>query len=118
MPYDKTAKSDEWYTPKWIFDILDCQFDLDVAGPSGVTTFVPAKRTLTIRDDALKVDRTMSPDPKDQGPFVWMNPPYSSGNMNNWIHKFLAHGNGIDNVIPGAKQSGANIYFVIVYVYS
>lgn len=29
--WENTGISDEWYTPKYIFDALNCQFDLDVS---------------------------------------------------------------------------------------
>ena len=30
--WEAIGKSDEWYTPKYIFDALGCRFDLDPAG--------------------------------------------------------------------------------------
>lgn len=31
--YEKTGESDEWYTPRYIFDALNARFDMDVAAP-------------------------------------------------------------------------------------
>lgn len=42
--WETTGKSDEWYTPKHIFDALGCVFDLDVASPKEGGTFVPARQ--------------------------------------------------------------------------
>ena len=78
------AKSDDYYTPKWIFDQLDIDFDVDVAAPIGGVDWLPAKKHYSLIDDGLKQDW--------QG-IVWMNPPYSKPTP--WIDKFLAHKNGI-----------------------
>ena len=85
MSHEAAGKSNEWYTPKYIFDALGCEFDLDVAHPFGIKTNVPTKRW--IHSDSL--------DCPWNG-FVWMNPPF--GNMKSkyqWINKFIDHGNGI-----------------------
>jgi hypothetical protein len=83
--------ADDWYTPKWIFDSLGVEFDLDVCSPEGGTGLVPAKRFYTIEDDALV-------QPWDG--FVWMNPPYS--NPTPFMDKFIRHGNGI-SLVPVSK---------------
>jgi len=78
------GKSDEWYTPKYIFDALGCEFDLDVAHPSQKTN-VPAKEYYT--EKSLE---------KEWNGFVWMNPPFGGRNgLEPWLNKFLSHGNGI-----------------------
>lgn len=76
--------NDSQYTPKWIFDRMGIEFDLDVAAPLSDKTHVPARKCYTELDDGLA-----------QNWFgrVWMNPPYS--NLSPWIRKFLAHGNGV-----------------------
>lgn len=33
MSHERRGKSDEWYTPKYVFDALGVVFDLDVAHP-------------------------------------------------------------------------------------
>jgi phage N-6-adenine-methyltransferase len=83
--------ADDWYTPKWIFDTLAVDFDLDVCSPEGGTGLVPAKKFYTIEDDALV-------QPWDG--FVWMNPPYS--NPTPFMNKFIEHGNGI-SLVPVSK---------------
>jgi hypothetical protein len=80
------GQSDEWYTPKYIFDALGTAFDLDVAHP-GRADFccVPARQWIT-RD-------SLSQEWKG---FVWMNPPFGGRNsLAPWLDKFFDHGNGI-----------------------
>ena len=82
--WESKGKSDEWYTPKYIFDDLDCSFDLDVASPESKTN-VPCERSIS-NDSLSKVW---------QG-FVWMNPPFEGRNgLVPWLDKFFEHGNGI-----------------------
>jgi len=45
--------SDEWYTPKFVFDGLGIEFDIDVCSPIGGTGIVPAKKFYSIEDDGL-----------------------------------------------------------------
>ena len=75
--------SDDYYTPKELFDLLDVQFDLDPAHPP-FRTNVPCTTYYTINDDGLT-----------QAWFgnVWMNPPFSKPRP--WVEKFVQHGNGI-----------------------
>lgn len=80
-----TGLSDEWYTPKYIFDALGCYFDLDVAAPRGIKTFVPA-------GDKLSACSLETP----WHGFVWMNPPYGGRNgLVPWLDKFFAHDCGL-----------------------
>ena len=84
MLYNHTSAGDEFFTPKFIFDALQVDFDLDVSSPLGLDTHVPAATRFTIEQDGL-AQRWFGN--------VWMNPPYS--NPTPWVDKFLAHGNGI-----------------------
>ena len=77
----KLERSDEHYTPKWVFDTLGLQFDLDVAAPINNIDHVPAKNRYT--EQSLELPWTG---------LVWMNPPYS--NATPWIDKFIDHTNG------------------------
>ena len=46
--WESKGKSDEWYTPKYVFDALDCTFDMDIASPIDRThCHVPASRFIT-----------------------------------------------------------------------
>lgn len=78
--------TDEWYTPKHVFDALGCQFDLDVASPGmNVTPWIPAWGFIT--------DRSLERDWKG---FIWMNPPFGGRNgLVPWLEKFFKHDNGI-----------------------
>ena len=78
------AKSDDYYTPKWIFDQLDIEFDIDVAAPKYGVEWLPAKQHFSIDDDGLA---------QNWNGIVWMNPPYSKPTP--WVDKFLKHKNGI-----------------------
>jgi hypothetical protein len=60
--------SDDCYTPRWVFDAMGLQFDLDVAAPVGGPWHVPCARYYTAADDGLA-------QPWDG--LVWCNPPYS-----------------------------------------
>ena len=79
-----TKSSDEYYTPKWIFDAIGLDFDLDVCAPQEGPLHTPAAKWYSAADDGLV-----------QPWFgrVWMNPPYS--NPTPWIDRWLDHGNGM-----------------------
>jgi len=80
------GKTDEWYTPKYIFDALYCRFDLDVAAPVDLT-YVTTPTDNFIHENSLK---------KDWFGFVWCNPPFGGRNgILPWIEKIAAHNNGI-----------------------
>lgn len=86
------ATSDDYYTPRWVFDALGLEFDLDVASPPGGSA-VPAKRYLTVEDDGLACEWEGR---------VWMNPPYSG--VRPWWERFKAHRNGVA-LLPFAKSA-------------
>ena len=77
------STSDDYYTPRWVFDALGLHFDLDVASPPG-GTHVPCRRYFTQADDGLG-------QPWEGR--VWMNPPFS--NTAPWAERWLDHGNGV-----------------------
>lgn len=91
----KVNENDDCYTPKYIFDALECEFDLDVASPVDRTHCnVPAKYFMS--EGSLD---------KDWKGFVWMNPPYSGRNGKaKWLNKMYAHGNGIA-LLPDSTSS-------------
>jgi DNA N-6-adenine-methyltransferase (Dam) len=76
--------SDDYYTPKWIFDLLNVTFDLDVACPPQGPMFTPTRHYYTQADDGLS---------QPWHGRVWMNPPFS--NPLPWVEKFVNHENGI-----------------------
>ena len=88
--------SDDYYTPKWVFDTLDLEFDLDVASPPGGPPFVPCKRFFTQEDDGLA---------QEWHGRVWMNPPFS--NASPWVERFIDHAQGVA-LLPAARSAWFN----------
>ena len=83
--YEKQGESDEWYTPRYIFDALGLSFDLDVACPPEGPRHVPASAYFS--EGALE---------RDWHGLVWMNPPFGHQKSKElWLAKFFDHGNGI-----------------------
>lgn len=84
-PWERSGLSDEWFTPKYIFDAMDVAFDLDVAAPEQGAPHVPARHWIWQRSLG--------------GPwrgFIWMNPPFGGRNgLAPWLDKFFAYGNGV-----------------------
>lgn len=79
--------SDEWYTPRYIFDALGAVFDLDVSAPEGGAPHVPA--AAYIAPDSCGLASAWHG-------FVWMNPPFGGRNgLVPWLDKFFAHSDGI-----------------------
>lgn len=84
----KTASDDaknQYYTPKYIFDALGLEFDMDPCSPGAGLTHVPAKKHLTIVDDGLVTPW--------EG-LVFVNPPYGA-HTGPFMKKLAAHGEGI-----------------------
>ena len=82
--WETKGASEEWYTPKYVFDALACEFDLDVAHPER-PTHVPCEQYYS--SGSLE---------KDWNGFIWMNPPFGGRNgLVPWLNKFFEHGNGI-----------------------
>jgi len=80
------GKSDEWYTPPYVFRALGCTFDMHVSTPFDRTyVCVPASRW--IFQNSLNLH---------WHGFVWMNPPFGGRNgIAPWLEKFFGHSNGI-----------------------
>lgn len=103
--------TDDYYTPKWIFDALGLTFDLDVACPPGGPAHTPCKAYYTQADDGLTSPWNGT---------VWMNPPYSKPSP--WVDKWLHHANGIA-LLPYAKSKWLQRLWdhddtALLYVYS
>lgn len=82
--FEKTTGNDTWLTPKFIFDALNCEFDLDpchIENPP----FKTAKKWYTKEMDGLK---------QDWGGLVWCNPPYGK-ETKIWLEKCAEHNNCI-----------------------
>jgi hypothetical protein len=78
--------TNEWYTPRYVFDAMGVRFDLDVAHPGlDVVDWVPTSRVISA--DSLD---------HDWSGFVWMNPPFGRRmGLVPWLEKFFAHGDGV-----------------------
>lgn len=74
--------TDEWLTPKWLLDALNCEFDLDPCAPK-IRPWETAKNYYT--ENGLK---------KEWFGRVWLNPPYSNQAIL-WLEKLVKHNNGI-----------------------
>lgn len=80
--FQRTASSDEWYTPPYILEALG-EFDLDPCAAHGVNT---ARHHLYKEDDGLTISWHGR---------VWLNPPYTRRLIAPFIEKMARHGNGI-----------------------
>ena len=107
--WEAIGKSDDWYTPAYIFRALRVTFDLDVAAPPCGPRHVPCRAWF--HEGALQ---------RGWEGFVWMNPPYGPRNgLAPWMTKFIRHGNGIA-LVPdrtsapwfqeAARQMGAILF--------
>ncbi len=76
----------EWYTPRYIFDAMGLEFDLDPCSPGKeVVPWIPAKKHLTWKDQGFI--HTWQGN-------VWMNPPYGSDTPK-WMNRLMQHKHGI-----------------------
>jgi hypothetical protein len=83
--WEDIGQSNDWYTPKHVFDALGCPFDMDVAAPMKGPLHVPC--------DTWIYDHSLV---KPWHGFIWMNPPFGARNgLVPWLEKFRLHGNGI-----------------------
>lgn len=79
------GQSDEWYTPKFIFDAMNVLFDLDPANGAPDCWNVPCIERFAY--DALE---------REWYGFVWLNPPFGGRNgIVPWARKFFDHGDGV-----------------------
>jgi hypothetical protein len=90
--------SDEMFTPPWIFEELNVEFDLDVASSHNPYVKVTAKKIYTIDDDSLN---------QNWAGRVWMNPPYSK--VTPWINKWIEHQNGFCLVPLSSNGKWVNV---------
>lgn len=83
--WESEGQTDEWYTPKYVFDAMETYFDMDVAAPVEGPLNVPCREWIS--EDSLE---------RPWRGFVWMNPPFGGRNgLVPWLHKFKEHGQGV-----------------------
>lgn len=59
--HESAGMSDEWYTPKYIFDALGCKFNMDVSAPVDRThCHVPANIFITKNADGSQITDTVN----------------------------------------------------------
>ena len=92
-------ETDERYTPKWIFDTLNVEFDLDPCSPVGGIKDAPIKYYYTSEDDGLS---------KEWFGNVWVNPPFS--NPRPFMERLAQHGNGIGLVRISQSQWAKDLW--------
>lgn len=79
------GEENQWFTPKYIFDALGLEFDMDPCSPGEGYTHVPAKKHLTIVEDGLVTPWEGT---------VFVNPPYGKHTAV-WMEKLANHNDGI-----------------------
>ena len=77
MEVHYSSDSNEWYTPKWLFDKLDEEFNFTL-DPCATKESAKCYKYYTIDDDGLKQDW--------QGHTAFVNPPYGSA-LKHWVKK-------------------------------
>lgn len=76
----------DWYTPKWIFDELNLEFDLDPCSPIGGISWIPTKKYFALPEsDGMKLSWEGR---------VWLNPPYGK-ETKGFLEKMHGHRNGV-----------------------
>lgn len=108
--WEADGQSDDWYTPKYIFDALGVHFDMDVSAPVEGPLHVPCDRWLY--EKSLETPWSG---------FVWMNPPFGARNgLVPWLLKFYAHGSGIalipDRTSAPWWQDAASVADALLFV--
>ena len=93
--WDTPGASDEWYTPPYIFDALGCYFDMDVAAPMLLPSWIGERLRPTNPRGARRWLWKDSLEVEWSG-LIWMNPLFGGRNgLTPWLRKFFDHGDGI-----------------------
>jgi len=90
---DVALTTDDWYTPRWIFDAAGLVFDMDVCAPVAPEfRTCPARRYLTVVEDGLTSEWHGT---------IWCNPPYSKAAQ--WAPRWIKHPSGLALVLGKSK---------------
>lgn len=94
-PADVALTTDDWYTPRWLFDAAGLVFAVDVSAPvDPARRTCPARRYLTPLEDGLTAPWSG---------LVWMNPPWSRSMP--WIERFARHDPGGLALLPATRSA-------------
>ncbi len=94
-------ESKEWYTPRYIFEKLGVEFDLDPCSPGQeVVPWIPAQIHYTYLDDGLN---------KKWSGNCWVNPPYGMDTPR-WMQRLCNHGKGIALVYSRCDTKWFHLY--------
>ena len=92
----ESLTSDDYYTPRWVFERMAIRFDLDVCAPPGGIEWIPADGYYDQAADGLTAPWWGR---------VWMNPPYSK--VTPWVDRFIEHRHGVA-FVPFARSRWLN----------
>ena len=94
-------ESKEWYTPRYIFQAININFDLDPCSPGQeIVRWIPAQHHYTCLDNGMS---------KDWFGNCWVNPPYGSDTPK-WMARLSEHGEGIALVFARCDARWFHIY--------
>ena len=107
--HELSQGAEDWCTPRWIFDALNYEFDMDPC--ANENDFVPVK--IKYYRNGLKYRWDGS---------IWLNPPFGKYRyqIGPWLKKFIEHGNGI-GIVPNRTatewwQEWANGCEVLIFM--
>jgi hypothetical protein len=96
----ESMTTNDYYTPKWLFEAMGLEFDIDVAAPKQGIPWIPAKRWFSQETDGLAQNWA--------GELVWMNPPFS--NTTPWVQKFMQNNNGMALLVVSRSKWFAELW--------
>ena len=82
----RSSKNVDWYTPPFIFEALNMDFDLDPCSPPIERYKTRAAKHYTLPNNDGLTDLWFGE--------VWLNPPYGRG-IEKWVEKMYNHNQGV-----------------------
>ena len=93
--HEEGSRTDEWYTPRWVFESLGVRFDLDPCSNVGA----PARDFCDVSWFDSGLERPWFGS-------VWLNPPFGGRNaVVPWLDRMIASGDGIA-LLPNRTGAG------------